>query len=228
MRPWNIVSIGAGNGLSPNRRQAITRTNADLVSIWHSWISFESKWKQNIKIFIEQNAFVNVVFKMSAVLFRPSSVNLFFFIKSLSETTFWDRYVGSEAYLKSEHMDVFVRRAIESMVKWLTGKWWRSYGTTRSTMACGCAPVSPQGGAWQFLPQDVAFSRCCQAPPCGETDILREKLGVPGGTSRSDHGVAWHSAQTAGKYLWSKKPHFRWTCCNDVGHGNAFHITGPL
>ena len=28
---WQDVSIGSGNGMSPNRRQAITLTNADSV-----------------------------------------------------------------------------------------------------------------------------------------------------------------------------------------------------
>ena len=40
----NWVSIGSGNGLSPVRRQAITRTNADILSIGPLGTKFNKIW----------------------------------------------------------------------------------------------------------------------------------------------------------------------------------------
>ena len=39
-----LVNIGSGNGLSPVRRQAITWTNAGLLSLWHSRINLSEIW----------------------------------------------------------------------------------------------------------------------------------------------------------------------------------------
>ena len=38
--PMNWVIIGPGNGLAPNRRQAITWTNAELWTIWIKILEF--------------------------------------------------------------------------------------------------------------------------------------------------------------------------------------------
>ena len=61
----NWVSNGSDNGLSPVRRQAITWTNTDSLSI-----GFYEHLSQNIKHFIRENVFENVVCKMVGILFR--------------------------------------------------------------------------------------------------------------------------------------------------------------
>ena len=76
-----IVKIGSGNGLLPDRQQAITWTNADLLSIG-------SLGTKLIDIFIykkipnfsfKKNAFTQVVCKMVVILFTPQCVNLYCF-----------------------------------------------------------------------------------------------------------------------------------------------------
>ena len=54
----NWVSIGAGNGLAPVRRQATTRTNADSVSIRLKGTTFS---EIRIGIFVHENAYEIVV-----------------------------------------------------------------------------------------------------------------------------------------------------------------------
>ena len=66
----NLTIIGSDNGLSPGRRQAIIWTNAGLLSIGTFW-----KFNQNSYIFIHENAFESVVWKMSTILSRPQCVN---------------------------------------------------------------------------------------------------------------------------------------------------------
>ena len=58
-----LAIIGSDNGLSPGRRQAIIGTN-DGNSNW------------NLNIFIQENAFEDVVCEMGAILSRPQCVKL--------------------------------------------------------------------------------------------------------------------------------------------------------
>ena len=44
MRQFNWVNIGSGDGLSPVRRQAITWTNAALLSIGPLWTNVSEIW----------------------------------------------------------------------------------------------------------------------------------------------------------------------------------------
>ena len=54
----NMARSGSGNnGLSPNWRQAITRSNSDLLSTEQTLVEFE----RNTKIFIHENAYEYVV-----------------------------------------------------------------------------------------------------------------------------------------------------------------------
>ena len=62
----NWVSIGSGNGLSPVRRQAITRTNADLLSIRTIGTNFSG-----IKIKIQIFSFMKMHLKTSFAKWRP-------------------------------------------------------------------------------------------------------------------------------------------------------------
>ena len=74
-------SIGSDIGLSPNRRQAITGTNADLLSIRplgrnvsEIWIEIQKFSFTKITFFIQENVFENVVCEWRLFFF-------FFFIK---------------------------------------------------------------------------------------------------------------------------------------------------
>ena len=63
-----ITSIASDNGLVPSRRQAIIWSNAGILLIlWNL--------KRNSYIFIQGNAFENVVWKKAAILSRPQCVN---------------------------------------------------------------------------------------------------------------------------------------------------------
>ena len=81
--PWyriyasaNWVSIGPGNGLSPVRRQAITWTNADLLSIGLLGTNFSEIRNGNTKIFIHENAFENIVYENGGHFVQGKRVNI--------------------------------------------------------------------------------------------------------------------------------------------------------
>ena len=50
---WQKASIGSGNGLMPNRRQAITWNNADPVH-WHIYVALGG---DELAIYSEKNAY---------------------------------------------------------------------------------------------------------------------------------------------------------------------------
>ena len=64
----NLTIIGSDFGLSPCRRQAIIWTNAGILLIGPSGTNRKSY------IFIQENAFENVVWKIAAILPRPQCV----------------------------------------------------------------------------------------------------------------------------------------------------------
>ena len=57
----NWVIIGSGNGLSLVRRQAITRINVGFIGNWTPGNKFQWNLNRNPVIFIQENAFENVV-----------------------------------------------------------------------------------------------------------------------------------------------------------------------
>ena len=59
----HYASISAYNGLSPVRRQAITRTNAGLLSIGPLGINFSHNIMKKKVVFVWENGFQNVVCK---------------------------------------------------------------------------------------------------------------------------------------------------------------------
>ena len=71
-----LTIIGSDNGLSPGGRQAIIWTNDGIFLIGPLGIN-KRQWNlnRNLKIFIQENAFENVVWKMAAILSRPQCVN---------------------------------------------------------------------------------------------------------------------------------------------------------
>ena len=68
-----LIIIGSDNGLSPGRHQAIIWSNADY---YYLTLRYTLQWNfnQNWYIFIQENAFENIVWKMSAILSQPQCV----------------------------------------------------------------------------------------------------------------------------------------------------------
>ena len=67
-------NIGSENGLSPNRHQFIiwTKVGTSLIGPWEQTsVKF---YYLNVYIFIQENAFENVVWEIAAILFRLQSV----------------------------------------------------------------------------------------------------------------------------------------------------------
>ena len=67
-----IIINGSDNDLSPWRRPAIIWTNAGILLIGP--LGKTSVKFRNSNIFIQENPFENVVWKMAAILFRPQCV----------------------------------------------------------------------------------------------------------------------------------------------------------
>ena len=63
-----LTSIGSDNGLLPGQHQAMIWTNVRILLIWTLGTKFSEILKRNSYIFIEENAFENVVWKMAAML----------------------------------------------------------------------------------------------------------------------------------------------------------------
>ena len=57
-----MVTIVSHNGLSPGQHQAIILTNAGILLIW----TFETNLQWNSYIFIQENAFENIICEMAA------------------------------------------------------------------------------------------------------------------------------------------------------------------
>ena len=73
-----ITIIGSDDGLSPGQCQAIIQTNAGILFIHTLGTNFSEKWniKRNACIFIQENAFKNIICKMAAILSRPQCVKI--------------------------------------------------------------------------------------------------------------------------------------------------------
>ena len=69
--------LGSDNGLSPGRRQAIIWTNARVLLIyWTIRNKIQWHFNRNWYIFIQENAFENVLWKMATILSRPQCVKV--------------------------------------------------------------------------------------------------------------------------------------------------------
>ena len=73
----DLTSIGSDNGLSPGRRQAIIRTNAEILLIRPLGTNFSDFFCRNSNIFIQENAFESIVCEEAAILSRPQWVKIF-------------------------------------------------------------------------------------------------------------------------------------------------------
>ena len=69
--PDIIVNTVSANGLHPLKKQTITWTNAHFFDNWTYSEQTQSNSNQNRNIFIQENAFEDVVWKMSVIFFRP-------------------------------------------------------------------------------------------------------------------------------------------------------------
>ena len=71
-----VTTIGSDNGLSPGWRHVIVWTNAEILLI-EPWRKNQWSIYRNWDIFIQENAFENVLWKMAAILSRLQGVKLF-------------------------------------------------------------------------------------------------------------------------------------------------------
>ena len=79
-----LTIIGSDNGLSPGRRQAIIWTNAGVMFTGPLGANFSEILIEIFYIFIQENAFGNVVWKMTAILSRPQCVKKESAVRSVS------------------------------------------------------------------------------------------------------------------------------------------------
>ena len=111
----NLTIIGSDNGLSPGRRQAIIWTNDGKLLIGPL-----GNFNRNLNIFIQENAFENVVWKMSAVLSWPQCVKwkclhtlnvLKFALIDMPASSFlWDPVLTALSYYATLHYIPLVAR----------------------------------------------------------------------------------------------------------------------
>ena len=82
-----LTTTGSDNGLSPRRRQAIIWTNAGILLIRPLGKKLQWHFNRNWNIFIQENAFENIVCEMVSILSRPQCVN------SHQQQVAWDDFV---------------------------------------------------------------------------------------------------------------------------------------
>ena len=119
----NLTIIGPDNGLSPDRRQAIIWTNAGILL---NKLRNKLQWNicRNSYIFIQENAFENVVREMSAILSRPQCVKsyvswasymvhidhgLICYFQRANVTTYTFRHNAANSYLNVDPDERVVR-----------------------------------------------------------------------------------------------------------------------
>ena len=70
-----LTIIGLDNGLSPHRRESIIWTNAEILMTRTPGTKLQWNLKRNWYIFIQENAFENVVCEMAAIFSQPQCVS---------------------------------------------------------------------------------------------------------------------------------------------------------
>ena len=110
-----LTIIGSDNGLSPDRRQAIIWTNDGILLIGPLGRN-KLQWnlKRNSYIFIQENAFENLVLKMAAILFRPQCVKQ-------THCVAWSRFLNHRRWA------ILIDRCLEH-------KQWKSVYTSMSKL----------------------------------------------------------------------------------------------
>ena len=71
-----LTIIGSDNGLLLGQCQAFIWTNIVKIVNWTLGNKLQGNLNQNLNIFIQKNAFENVVWKMAAILSGPQCVNV--------------------------------------------------------------------------------------------------------------------------------------------------------
>ena len=71
-----LTIIGSDNGLFPGWWQAIIWTNAGILLTGPLEPNFSEILNRNSYIFIQENAFENIIWKMTAILSRSQCVNI--------------------------------------------------------------------------------------------------------------------------------------------------------
>ena len=79
-----LTIIGSDNSLSPGRRQAIIWTSAGIC-YWTLGNKFQWTLDINLHIFIQENAFENVVWETADILSRPQCVNVVYTTNNISQ-----------------------------------------------------------------------------------------------------------------------------------------------
>ena len=72
----HLITIGADNGLSPGQRQAIYLEQSWNIVNWIPRNKLQWNFNQNSSIFIQENAFDDVICKVSSILSRPQLLTL--------------------------------------------------------------------------------------------------------------------------------------------------------
>ena len=72
----NVTIISSNNGLLPVWHLAIIWTNAGLLSIGHLRKKLQQNFDQNSYIFIKENVFENIIWKMEAILSQLQYVKI--------------------------------------------------------------------------------------------------------------------------------------------------------
>ena len=85
-----LATIGSDNGLSPGRCQAIIWTYAGILLIGPLGTNLSEILNQNLYIFIQENAFENVVWKMTAILSLPQCVKTIVILQRPVYIHIWD------------------------------------------------------------------------------------------------------------------------------------------
>ena len=70
-----LITIVSDNGLLPDQRQAFIWNNDGILLLGPVGRNFSEILIENLYIFIQENAFENVVWKMAAILSRSQCVN---------------------------------------------------------------------------------------------------------------------------------------------------------
>ena len=90
-----LTTIASDNGLSPSRHQAIIWTNAGILLIRPIGTNFN--FNRNSLIFIQENAFKDVICEKAAILSRPQCVKYFWNPVFL---ICWKRKVAVDSYIR--------------------------------------------------------------------------------------------------------------------------------
>ena len=112
----NLTIIGSDNGLSPGRRQAITETYVGWnVVNWNIGYRLQWNFNMNSNIFIQENAFENVVCEIKDILSRPQCINHCLGLNKWHYTTLQQR---TKKYLQQALLPFSARTSIEGSQQW--------------------------------------------------------------------------------------------------------------